>query len=198
MVAHTLRWEPIYEAATRLARELGSVREARVSFARGELAARPSADFLATDHHRALFAIGVHFLDWANVLFPEGFVEASARGPSDLTCSLELRARHGGRFAAEIRVEGSETFETLSVAGERGSLEGDRNAHALRLRDAPVALPARTPTLPRVLESFRDFALGETPNPVPLEAGLRAVALAEACVRSVERGAPVSISEETS
>lgn len=201
MVAHTLRWEPLFETAAASARpDLGRLEAVRVDFGRDDLLQRASADFRDQSHHRALYAIGVHYLDWAGLLFPGGFAEASAAGEDDLACEVSLRARDGGRFELAVRLAAERTRDDFAIRGERGALAGDRLAHTLARTDAarprPVALPGKSPTLPRVLSAFRDFVRGERDNPVTLEEGARAVSLVEACVRSLERKAPVSLEEE--
>jgi len=203
MVAQTLRWEPVYARAALLAREIGPVRAAQAVFLKGDFTKRQTADSKGTDHHRAVYACGIHHLDWAGQLFPRGFVRVHAHeapGEEGLSFSALLEARDGGSFTLAVRLKGEGTQDSFSVLGERGALAGDRVAHRLEQQDArsstPLDLGPRVSTLPLVVSAFRDFVLGKIPNPVPLEDGVRAVARAEACVRSIALGAPVAVEEE--
>ncbi|HZV00088.1 MAG TPA: Gfo/Idh/MocA family oxidoreductase [Planctomycetota bacterium] len=204
MVAQTLRWEPVYKAALAEAIALGPIAAAQAIFIKGDFTRRRTADSLTTEHHRAVYACGIHHLDWAGQLFPSGFARVhahEARGEDGLSFAALLEARDGGTFTLTVRLVGEGTQDAFSVQAARGAIAGDRVAHRLERSTAsgtvPLELPPRAPTLPQVLASFRDYVLGKTPNPVPLEQGVRAVARAEACVRSIGLGRAIEINEET-
>jgi predicted dehydrogenase len=187
MVAQTLRWEPVYAKAAALVAELGPVRAAQSVFLKGDFTKRQTSDSRATDFHRAAWACGIHHLDWAGLLFPGGFVRATAHeapGEDGLSFGALLEARSGGTFSLAVRLKGEGTADAFHLLGDRGALAGDRVAHRLERLSAqgatPVDVGPRIGTLPLVLASFRDYVLGEKPNPVPLEDGVRAVARAEA------------------
>jgi predicted dehydrogenase len=204
MVAHTLRWEPVFERATALLPEIGRVSVAYAAFRRADFATRPSADASARGHHRGFFACGVHYFDWAGLLFPQGIARVQCHTPSgrgDLDAVAILGAKGGqSKLMLDLALASTANDDGFFLSGERGVLLGSRTTHRLELtslgRSGPVELPPRTPTLPRVLASFRDFVLGEIENPVPLEAGARAVAIAEACARSVEKKSAADVSED--
>ncbi len=204
MVAQTLRWEPVYARAALLAREIGPIKGGSAVFLKGDFTKRRTSDSLATDHHRAVFSCAIHQLDWAGLVFPGGFKRVFAHevpGEEGLSFSALLEARAGGTFSITVRLKGEGNQDSFSLLGERGALVGDRVAHRLERQDqtggVAVDLGPRVSTLPSVLASFRDFVLGKIPNPVPLEDGVRAVARAEACARSIELGVPVDIEENT-
>jgi predicted dehydrogenase len=203
VVAQTLRWEAVYERAAALAAEVGPVRAAQALFLKGDFMSRSTSDSGATDFHRAIFACGIHHLDWAGALFPGGFARAFAvESPAEegLSFTALLEARAGGTFTLTVRLRGAGTQDAFRVVGDRGALEGDRPAHVLARLDAGgrtnVDLGPRVMTLPRVVAAFRDHVLGLVPNPVPLEDGVRAVARAEACALSLACKAPVPVFEE--
>lgn len=204
MVAQTLRWEPAYARAAALAAEIGPVKAAQALFLRGDFAKRATSDSKATDFHRAVYACGIHHLDWAGLVFPGGFVRAHAHeapGEEGLSFSALLEARAGGTFSLHVRLKGEGTADAFTVLGDRGALVGDRVGHRLDRLDGrgstPEDLGPKVSTLPHVVAAFRDYVLGERPNPVPLEEAVRAVARAEACVRSIALRAPVAVEEET-
>ncbi|MEZ0229784.1 MAG: Gfo/Idh/MocA family protein, partial [Planctomycetota bacterium] len=78
MVAQTLRWEPAYAKAVALLAEVGPARAAQSIFLRGDFAKRQTSDSMATDFHRAVWACGIHHLDWAGLVFPGGFTRVHA------------------------------------------------------------------------------------------------------------------------
>ncbi|MBI3724381.1 Gfo/Idh/MocA family oxidoreductase [bacterium] len=202
MVAQTLRWEPVYRKGAELAQALGPVRHAQAFFLKGDFAQRISSD-TRTDYHRAVYACGIHQLDWAGLVFPGGFVRAHAHespGEDGLSFGALLEARGGGTFSIAVRLKGEGTRDGFSLIAERGALLGDRTEHSLlRVGTSGASreeIGPREPTLPLVLASFRDFALGRSENAVPLEEGVRAVARAEACVRAIAVGGSAAVEED--
>ncbi len=203
MVAQTLRWEPAYRKAAELIAEVGPARSAQALFLRGDFTQRKTSDSMATHFHRAVWACGIHHLDWAGLVFPRGFARVTSHEAPDedgLSFSALFEARDGGTFSLAVRLKGEGTADSFTILGDRGALHGDRVAHRLDRLHArganPVDLGPRVGTLPQVVADFRDFVLGEKPNPVPIEEAVRAVARAEACVRSIALRAPVAVEEE--
>ena len=85
----------------------------------------------------------------------------------------------------------------IEVAGADGTLIGDHVGHTARLLAGSEARPIDPgPPLPTVREALRAFAAalaaGASP-PIPLEEGLRAVAIAEACSRAASTAAQVEV-----
>lgn len=86
---------------------------------------------------------------------------------------------------------------TIEISGERGQLFGDHvHGIAVRIEGTRRIDLGRVADVPTVREMLRAFealvARGEVP-PATLDDGLWAVAMAEACARSAERGAPVPV-----
>lgn len=81
----------------------------------------------------------------------------------------------------------------IEVAGEAGTLVGDHVLHRLERVVGTVAtripLPPPVFTVRAVLGEFAAALERGGPVPIPLEEGLRAVAIAEACARAAETGA---------
>lgn len=202
MVAQTLRWEPVYARAVAVAKAVGPLNAVSALFVKGDFTKRETSDSRATDCHRAVWSCGIHHLDWAGLVFPGGFTRAfayEAPGEEGLSFTSVLEARTGGSFSLTVRLKGDGLADGFTMVGDRGALAGNRPAHTLRRFGSDedvVDLGPRIPTLPHVLASFRDYVNGEKPNPVPLEEAVRAVARAEACVRSIALRAPVVVEEE--
>jgi predicted dehydrogenase len=128
--------------------------------------------------------------------------------------SCELAAvktkRTEDNFSAVIRLDGGKALATVAgsratgsrsgpieIAGERGQLIGDHVLGKVEIIEGrtatPIALPAPLPTVREILHDFADALLAGRPMPIPLEEGLRAVALAHACYESSRTGAAVAV-----
>jgi predicted dehydrogenase len=87
----------------------------------------------------------------------------------------------------------------IELAGAAGTLIGDHVAHTARLMVGSEARPIDTgPPIPTVRDTLRAFAAalaaGASP-PIPLEEGLRAVAIAEACARAARTGSLTEVED---
>jgi len=108
-----------------------------------------------------------------------------------------LRFAGGGCLGS---VAGSRATESrtgaIEIAGELGQLVGDHvrgEVHFVRGTSVePIDVEAAVPTVREVLEAF-SAVLDGAESPIPLEEGLRAVALVRACYEAVERGEPVGV-----
>jgi predicted dehydrogenase len=80
----------------------------------------------------------------------------------------------------------------IEVAGEHGQLIADHvhnYLHEVRgMERRPIELGSPVPTVCEVLKAFHDSLSREAPFPVTIEDGVIAVAIAEACYRSAEKG----------
>ena len=85
----------------------------------------------------------------------------------------------------------------IDIAGAEGQLVGDHAlGFAYRVQGTtrtPLALPEPVPTVREALRAFARLALAGEPPPATIEDGARAVLIAEACRRSAESGAAVSV-----
>jgi predicted dehydrogenase len=142
---------------------------------------------------------GVHVFDLARVL----------TGLEADRASCEMAKVHTTRtednFAAVIRFGGGAVLADIAgsratasrcggieMAGERGQLIADHVFNTASVVRGAVATPLKVPpAVPTVLEVLRDFTRAlrhRAPMPIPLEEGLRAVAIADACYRSAASG----------
>ena len=87
----------------------------------------------------------------------------------------------------------------IEMAGARGQLVADHVFNTAAIVRGTVVTPlAVPPPVPTVLEILRDFTRavrGGGPMPIPLEEGLRAVAIADACYRSAASGKAEPVAE---
>jgi len=142
---------------------------------------------------------GVHVFDLARLLTG---LEADR-----VSCEMTKvgTARTEDNFAAVIRLGGGAVLAAITgsratasrsgaieMAGERGQLVADHVFNSASIVRGAVSTPLIVPPpVPTVLEVLRDFTRAlrsRNPMPIPLEEGLRAVAIADACYRSAESG----------
>lgn len=106
-----------------------------------------------------------------------------------------------GGGAALACVSGSRATDSRSggieLAGERGQLLGE---HVLNIASelhgitaTPLPVPPAVPTVREVIRDFAAAVLRGAPMPIPLQEGLRAVAIAEACYHASGSGHAVSV-----
>jgi predicted dehydrogenase len=85
----------------------------------------------------------------------------------------------------------------IDLEGERGHIIGDHIFGTVSLVEGRTVTPLPVPPmLPTVREIVRDFARvlsAGLPMPIPLEEGLRAVALSQACYASAKAGTAVPV-----
>jgi predicted dehydrogenase len=113
-------------------------------------------------------------------------------------------------FAATLSLAGGSLIATVAgsraavgrtgyieLAGGDGTLIGDHVANTARLMVGSEARPVDLgPPIPTVRDTLRAFAAAlaaGAPPPIPLEEGLRAVAIAEACARAARSGEATAI-----
>jgi predicted dehydrogenase len=203
MVAHTLRFDRVVRAAAERIGELGSLRQIALA-QRFEPSSLAWLDDPAASGGGVILHTGVHSFDLVRFL--------SGRDPASVAAAATRSetARTEDGFAAIFRfrdppllasVTGSRATRARSaaieIAGERGQLLGDHHTGALVLRLdglAPRAIDVGDP-VPTVRETLRAFAraLRGEPVAIPLREGLWSVACAEACYRSLGRGAFVPV-----
>jgi predicted dehydrogenase len=100
-------------------------------------------------------------------------------------------------IAAASRSTHSRT-EVIEIAGERGQLVGDAfhgMAHLIKGGERfPIMIGSMQPTVREGLRAFVNALLNDLSFPITPDDGLRAVAVAEACSRSVSnQGQPVEV-----
>lgn len=202
MVAQTLRYNGIVRLLLDARSRIGSVHALRI--AQYFEPSRPGwIDDPAISGGGVTLHTGVHSFDLARVLggceAERVSCEMNSVGTVHTEDSFSAVVRmQGGTLAA---IAGSRTTASrggaLELVGNEGQLIGD---HALNFAHevhdttlTPLRVP---PSVSTVLETMKDFAAAlrrGAPMPIPLEEGLRAVALAEACYRAAasHRSEPV-------
>jgi predicted dehydrogenase len=193
MIAQTLRYNAVVRAIREALPSFGKIHSVRLS-QRFEPSSLAWLDDPAISGGGMTLHTGVHMFDTLRWLTGS---EAAA-----VSCEMNsvVTRRTEDNFCATIRMQdatlasvvGSRASQSrcggIEVAAERGQLVGD---HVLRTASrvegtkvTPIPLP---PAVMTVLETVRDFAAAlrdGLPMPIPLEEGLRAVAIAEACYRA--------------
>ena len=203
MVAHTLRYNAVVRALMAQRSAIGAIHSISLS-QRFEPSVLSWIDDPALAGGGITLHTGVHSFDLLRVLTG---LEAER-----VTCQMQrvCTRRTEDGFAAGISFAQGRILATVSgartapgrsghieVAGESGTLLGDHVLHYAYLVRGTERQPLDLgPPALTVREALRDFVTavraGE-PMPVPLEEGLRAVAIADACYLSAQTGvaAPV-------
>jgi predicted dehydrogenase len=149
---------------------------------------------------------GVHVFDLARLL--------TGMEAERVSCEMAKvgTAHTEDNFAAVIRFGGGAVLAAIAgsratasrsgaieVAGERGLLIADHVLNTAAVVHGSVATPLPVPPpAPTVLEVLRAFTAAlhaGSPMPIPLEEGLRAVAIADACYRSATSGRAVAVAQ---
>ena len=142
---------------------------------------------------------GVHSFDLLYFLSGQATTQVWCQTKTIFTRETEDNFQMYGRTTdplLTVQVSGSRSTQSRSglieITGENGQLVGD-HAHnfvdLVRGRERiPVSVPPPVPTVKEAVQAFVDALQNNTPFPVTVEDGLRAVAIAEACYRSAETG----------
>ena len=197
MVAQTLRFNSLVRALRERAGELGTLRF--LSFSQSfEPSERPWLD--ETVGGGILRNTGVHSFDLLRHL--------SGREVEEVSCFSQrlVTRRTEDAFAAVLKlsdgilasVDNQRTTASRSGriewVAEGGHLVGDHVHHTLReIRGSSIReleLPPPLPTVRECLAAFVSAVRGEAPVPVPLEEGLRAIEIVDACRASAAEGTP--------
>ncbi len=197
MVAQTLRFNAVVLAVRERLASLGPLRLISLS-QRFE----PSSRIWLDDPESGgiLRNTGVHSFDLLRFLTGLEVEEALCLTGRIVTRNTE------DAFAAMLRLSGgplavvendratSARSGGIEVVGEKGQLRGDHVRHTLeegRGSDwSPIPLPPKVPTVRECLKAFVAAMRGESPVAIPLEEGLRAVAIVDACRESAEKKGP--------
>lgn len=198
MVAQTLRFNGV-TLALRTARErIGRLHSIRLG-QRFEPSRPGWIDDASISGGGMTLHTGIHCFDlvrWLSGLeVDRAFCEIGHVGPVRTEDNFAVTLRLGGG-AALATIAGSRATRSRSggieLAGEDGQLHGD---HVLHLASevhgttvTPIELPPPTATVRETIAAFADALRSGSPMPIPLEEGLRAVAIVEACYRSVTSG----------
>lgn len=198
MVAQTLRYNAVVRVLLARRQRLGRLRS--LTFTQRF---EPSRLSWLDDPERSGGGVGlhtaVHAFDLMRVL--------TGMEADEVTCQVESvrTERTEDNFVATVRLGGGAALATvacsraagarnghLEVAGERGTVIGDHVLHQAFLvigtRTEPIAVSPPVPTVREVLRDFARAVRRGSPVPIPFVEGLRAVAVAEACIASARKG----------
>jgi predicted dehydrogenase len=197
MVAHTLRFDSVVQAVRAHLAGLGPIHQVCLS-QRFEPSRLDWLDEPGVAGGGNLLHTGVHGFDLLRFLTGEEPCRATAITRRVVTRATEDNFIAQFSFSGELigSVAGSRATAgrsgSIEVAAERGQVVADHvHGFACAISGAnrtPLPVPERVPTVREVLRAFARAIRDGSPMPVTLEDGLRAVAMAEACYRSANRG----------
>jgi predicted dehydrogenase len=202
MVAQTLRYNSVVRALLAASAEIGPVHAVRLS-QRFEPSPLGWIDDPSISGGGMILHTGVHSFDLVRLFTGREALTASCDAVSVVTEVTEDNwvAHFGLGGGALASVAGSRATRSrtgpIEVVGAQGLLQGDHvlgqaaRVLATTVTPLPVAAPAAT-----VREVVRDFAAAvrsDRPLPIPLLEGARAVAMAEACYRSLRQRRTVEV-----
>jgi predicted dehydrogenase len=198
MVSQTLRFNGVVRALRARIPPLGSLHSIHLSqrFEPSPLAWLDRSDLSGGG---IILHTGVHSFDLLRFLTGEEVDKVSCRVNRVVTRETE------DNFSAIMVFEKSNIIASvmgsrgtkgrnglIEVAGEHGQLIADHvhnYLHEVRgMERRPIELGSPVPTVCEVLKAFHDSLSREAPFPVTIEDGVIAVAIAEACYRSAEKG----------
>lgn len=198
MVAQTLRFNGVVRALLGARERIGRVHSLRIG-QRFEPSRPGWIDDLAVAGGGMTLHTGVHCFDLVRLLSGLEVDRASAEighvGPvrTEDNFAVTLRLQEGAALAT---VAGSRATSSRSggieIAGAEGQLIADHllnyayEVHGTTMN--ALTLPPPVATVRETIAAFTNALKKDAPMPIPLEEGLRAVAIAEACYRSVQSG----------
>ena len=197
MVAQTLRYNAVVRALGAAVESIGPIHAVTLS-QRFEPSPLGWLDDPAISGGGITLHTGVHLFDLLRVL--------TGLEPRSVTCQMDrvqTRATEDN-FAATVRLSGSALATAacartaggrgghVELSGERGTLIGDHVLHhasrAVGTRSGPLPLGPPAATVREVVADFVGAIRSGRRMPIPLEEGLRAVAVADACYRAARSG----------
>ncbi|GIW46017.1 MAG: dehydrogenase [Candidatus Binatia bacterium] len=205
MVAQTLRYNGVVQRLLDVLPEIGTIHSLRLG-QRFEPSRPGWIDDPAIAGGGMLLHTGVHCFDLARFLTGKEVARVSCE-----RSQVNVRQTEDN-FAAVLRFRDDRTLATVAgsratlsrsgaieIAGERGQLIGDHVLqYATLVRGTvaePLDVPPPVPTVREVLRAFITAVQSGSPVPIPLEEGLRAVAIVEACYRAAEAQRSVPVEE---
>jgi predicted dehydrogenase len=197
MIAHTLRYNHVVRHVREMVTELGPIHLAALN-QRFEPSTRPWLD--RREAGGVIRNTGIHEFDTLRFITGREVRQVRCRSRRVLTRETE------DLFAAVLDLEPGDALATVDASraseGRSGRIEivtqeaqlvADHSLGTLSMirGRTPEAVLLQEP-VPTVRETLRDFVRlirDEIPNPIPPLEGARAVAIADACIRSSESGA---------
>ncbi len=202
-MAHTLRWNACVRAVRDLVVGLGRLRALGLN-QRFEVSPLDWLDQPEISGGGIVLHTGVHSFDLVRFLTGREVARVRCR-----TARVATRCTEDN-FAAVFDLDDGDSLVTVSgcratagrsglidVAGAEGQLVADHQLHfAYRVRGlerTPVELPAPAPTVREALVAFANLLQTGARPPISLADGVRAVQIAEACLRSAAQDRPVDV-----
>ena len=203
LMGHTLRWNAVVRSVRELLPSIGPIRALALN-QRFEPSTLDWLDRPETSGGGIILHTGVHSFDLVRFLTGREVVRVWCR-----TSRVATR-RTEDNFVATLELAGDDALVTASgcratagrsglidVAAADGQLVADHQLHfGYRVRGlerTAIELPPAAHTVREALDAFvRLLVAGETP-PTSLADGVRAVQIAEACMRSASTGAPTDV-----
>ena len=197
MVAQTLRYNTVIRALAAARETIGPIHAVTLG-QRFEPSPLGWLDDPAISGGGITLHTGVHLFDLLRVL--------TGLEPRSVTCQMDrVHTRvTEDNFVATLRLSGAALATAacartaggrgghVELSGERGTLIGDHVLHhasrAVGTRSEPLPLGPPAATVREVIADFVGAVRSGRPMPVPLEEGLRAVAVANACSRAAQSG----------
>jgi predicted dehydrogenase len=205
MVAHTIRYASVVPVLLRKREAIGPLHALRLS-QRFEPSRPGWIDDPAVAGGGMTLHTGVHVFDLARLLSgleaDRVICEMTRVGTTYTEDNFAAVIRFGGG-AVLADVAGSRATASrcgaIEMAGTHGQLIADHvfNTASIARGAVCTSLPV-PPPVATVLEVLRDFTRALRsggPMPIPLEEGLRAVAIADACYRSAASGKAVAVTQ---
>jgi len=203
LMAHTLRWNAVASTLRERLADLGPLR-ALVVNQRFEPSPLGWLDQPELSGGGILLHTGVHSFDLVRWLTGCEVTRVWCRTARAITVNTE------DNFLATLELAGSDALVAVggsrATAGRSGlvdaacrdaQLVGDHQQHWLHLvrglERVPIDPGPPSPTVREVARSFARLVLTDERPPVDLADGARAVAIAEACMRSAATGTPVPV-----
>lgn len=198
MVAQTLRYNGVVRAMRAALPRIGAIHAIRLG-QRFEPSRPGWIDDPSLAGGGVTLMTGVHCFDLARLLSGVEADEAMCRVGAVGTVATEdnfaaVVSMGGGRVLAAIAGSRATASRSggIEVAGEEGQLIGDHLLNQAAFYQGstgtPLPIPAPLQTVREILADFSAAVTHGRPMPIPLEEGLRAVAIAEACYRSAKSG----------
>jgi predicted dehydrogenase len=203
MVAQTLRYNGVVRVLMQERARIGRIHALRLS-QRFEPSRPGWIDDPAVAGGGITLHTGVHSFDLVRVL--------SGLEADRVSCEMAavMTERTDDNFSAVIRLGGGAALASVAgsratasrsgaieLAGEYGHLIADHVLNTVQLvrgsTPASLAVPPPVATVWAVLRDFAHMLETGGPNPIPLEDGLRAVAIVEACYTAARSGRAASV-----
>lgn len=203
MVAQTLRFNGVVRALLAERESIGRIHAVRIS-QRFEPSRPGWIDDPGVAGGGVMLHTGVHSFDLLRHLTG---LEATA-----VSCAISRvgTARTEDNFVATVRLSDGVALASIAgsratasrtgpieLAGEFGQLVGDHVQNSAFLvrgtSVVPLPLPAAVPTVRETLAAFIDALRRQVPMPIPLEEGLRSIAIVRACYEAAQLGRSVAV-----